>query len=130
MADVDYFKRINDHLGHAAGDAVLVHLARRLQSLLRPYDGVGRYGGEEFLLILPSCDRYVANSRIEKLRETIAVEPVILPKESINVTMSFGIFFSDGGDSPELQRVLRAADDALYKAKNSGRNCVCLAVPD
>jgi two-component system, cell cycle response regulator len=127
MADVDQFKRINDTYGHPAGDAVLAEVAGRLMSPLRPYDGVGRYGGEEFLIVVPGCTPEDAPQIGERLRLAVATEPVCPPGAMIPVTASFGVAVGAQGVRPEA--LIKAADDALYRAKKGGRNRVELATP-
>jgi diguanylate cyclase (GGDEF)-like protein len=121
MADIDHFKRINDTLGHLAGDEVLHQVAQRLHAALRPYDMVGRYGGEEFLMVLPGCNAEAALMLAERLRAVVQAEPVHDGPAAIPVTMSVGVAAWDcAWSAPEL---LRLADTALYRAKNAGRNC-------
>jgi two-component system, cell cycle response regulator len=122
MTDIDHFKRINDTYGHFAGDAVLREVASRLLHAVRPYDSVGRYGGEEFLIIVPGCDLDLAVKQAERLRDSVATEPVALDNRvSIPVTLSLGVAATPDltGDSHDLVQV---ADAALYRAKKNGRN--------
>jgi two-component system chemotaxis response regulator CheY len=124
LADIDHFKKVNDTGGHLFGDEALREIARRLQSKLRPYDGVGRYGGEEFLLVLPSCDLEAAMERANELRELIAATPVISGGVKKAITMSFGIAISECVGVKELESLVGRADTALYSAKKKGRNRV------
>jgi diguanylate cyclase (GGDEF)-like protein len=124
MGDLDHFKQINDGHGHLAGDAVLQEAARRLGSALRPYDTVGRYGGEEFLIVLPRCDLADAADIGERLRRCISDPPVDLPSGPLPVTMSFGAAARPAPTIPDAEYLIRAADDALYRAKRAGRNRV------
>lgn len=124
LADIDHFKKVNDTGGHLFGDEALREIARRLQSKLRPYDGVGRYGGEEFLLVLPSCDLEAAMERANELRELIAATPVISGGVKKAITMSFGIAISECVGVKELEPLVSRADTALYAAKKKGRNRV------
>ncbi len=124
LADIDHFKKVNDTGGHLFGDEALREIARRLQSKLRPYDGVGRYGGEEFLLVLPSCDLEAAMERANELRELIAATPVISGGVKKAITMSFGIALSECVGVKELEPLIARADTALYSAKKKGRNRV------
>jgi two-component system cell cycle response regulator len=124
LADIDHFKKVNDTGGHLFGDEALREIARRLQSKLRPYDGVGRYGGEEFLLVLPSCDLEAAMERANELRELIAATPVISGGVKKAITMSFGIAISECVGVKELEPLVGRADTALYSAKKKGRNRV------
>jgi two-component system cell cycle response regulator len=123
MADVDYFKRVNDTLGHSVGDSVLVEIAHRLRSLLRAYDGIGRYGGEEFLLVLSACDLATLRERAEQLRTAVSAGPVITSHSPVQVTISMGVAASENGETP-AEALLEGADAALYQAKQKGRNRV------
>jgi two-component system, cell cycle response regulator len=123
MADLDHFKRINDSLGHAAGDAVLKEVAQRLQSDLRAYDLVGRYGGEEFLLLLPNCNLAAATRRADEIRCLISKDAVATTFAKVPVTISMGVTVSDSARTM-LEDLLQQADKALYCAKGNGRNCV------
>lgn len=122
LADIDHFKRVNDSLGHAAGDEVLKEVARRMKSDLRPYDVVGRYGGEEFLIILPGCDLPNGVRRAEQIRNQIANEPVHTPSGPVSATVSMGVTVTAFGPDLTSGDILQQADVALYKAKNNGRN--------
>jgi two-component system, cell cycle response regulator len=124
LADIDHFKKVNDTEGHLFGDETLREIARRLQSKLRPYDGVGRYGGEEFLLVLPSCDYEGAIQRANQLRETIAATRVVSGDVEKVITMSMGVAVSECLGVGEVENLLKRADTALYAAKNKGRNRV------
>jgi two-component system, cell cycle response regulator len=122
LADIDHFKRVNDSLGHAAGDEVLKEVARRMKSDLRPYDVVGRYGGEEFLIILPGCDLPNGVRRAEQIRNQIANKPVHTPSGPVSATISMGVTVTTFGPELTGADILQQADVSLYKAKNSGRN--------
>jgi len=124
IADVDHFKRVNDHYGHLAGDAVLRDLAKRIDSSLRSYDAVGRYGGEEFIILLPSCDGAGAGEMAERLRACIADVPVRTDEGEIRCTMSFGASALEGRVVYDLNALIKEADEALLLAKNRGRNRV------
>jgi len=128
LADVDYFKKINDTLGHLAGDAVLRRIASILNTDLRPYDAVGRYGGEEFLIVVPNCDAVMAREVAERIRQRIEEDKFspALPSESLPVTCSFGIAIANDA-SWTVDSLLHSADCALYEAKYSGRNKAVLA---
>jgi diguanylate cyclase (GGDEF)-like protein len=128
LIDVDHFKKVNDTFGHLAGDLVLKEVSAIFTRSLRAYDCVGRYGGEEFLLILPNCEIENALVRAEQLR--VAVESArILDRETVlNVTASFGV--ASAFAHHESEAVIRAVDAALYQAKSSGRNCVVPAEMD
>lgn len=124
LADLDHFKRVNDSLGHVAGDVVLKEVARRLQMDLRTYDLLGRYGGEEFLLILPSCPLSTATRRADEIRCLVSKDPVVTTFEKIAVTVSMGVTITDCTKSLTIEKLLQQADSALYKAKDKGRNRV------
>jgi diguanylate cyclase (GGDEF)-like protein len=124
LADVDRFKAINDTFGHFAGDAALREVARRMVACMRPYDAVGRYGGEEFLIVLPGCDRANAVAQAERLREGIAADPVHFHEAPYTITASFGASTWKPGSHANAEHVIGAADAALYQAKHQGRNRV------
>ncbi len=124
MADLDHFKRVNDTYGHLAGDAVLREAARRMQASVRSYDAVGRYGGEEFLIVLPGSGDSSATQFAERLREKICAEPVTVAEGSLLATLSVGVTAWQRGVYPTPEILLRAADEALYRAKACGRNRV------
>jgi diguanylate cyclase (GGDEF)-like protein len=128
MADLDYFKRINDTYGHVVGDAVLREAVSRMRTLLRPYDAIGRYGGEEFLVVLPGCTAQDAFRLAERLRIGISQEPMVLPEGTIEVTSSFGVATNDTTTPLDATALIQAADTALYQAKAEGRNRVEVAL--
>ena len=129
MADVDRFKKINDTYGHLVGDAVLKEVGRRLALGVRAYDSVGRYGGEEFLVIVPGCKPEDLAASAERLRHSIAEPRVETSAGPLAVTLSIGIASGcDDGERPQdSELLLRAADTALYAAKADGRNRVEVA---
>jgi diguanylate cyclase (GGDEF)-like protein len=129
LGDVDRFKNVNDSLGHATGDEVLREIARRLLASVRSYDFVGRYGGEEFLMVLNNCNSPSALQRAEEIRRAIASAPIQTARGQISVTMSLGLLASTEWRLLPVEELLREADVALYKAKAAGRNCVKLASP-
>lgn len=124
MIDLDHFKTINDTYGHLTGDEVLREAANRLVEAMRSYDFAGRYGGEEFLVVLPSCPPHSGVHRAEDFRVAIAERPVATAQGLLPVTCSLGVAAYDNSMPPE--DLIRRADEALYRAKHSGRNCVCL----
>ena len=124
MVDIDHFKSVNDRFGHPAGDAVLCEVARRLRTSIRTYDAVGRFGGEEFLIVAPGCDAAPGLAQAERLREVVSSGPVQLKDLSIDVTVSVGVATSPEPQPEELEALLSAADEALYRAKKNGRNRV------
>jgi two-component system, cell cycle response regulator len=122
MADIDHFKRVNDTHGHMAGDAVLREVGRKMRGLLRSYDSVGRYGGEEFLIVVPDCGSIEASNLAERVRNCVMETAIATPGCQIPITLSFGVADTSAGQKPE--DMLRAADMTLYVAKKGGRNRV------
>lgn len=123
MADLDHFKAINDTHGHQAGDAVLQEMSHRMQASFRAYDSVGRYGGEEFLIVVPNSELVLAFELAERLRQNISAQPVSFDQVTIPVTVSLGVAGSTAERNQPAQ-LLRYADEALYAAKRNGRNRV------
>lgn len=123
MLDLDHFKDINDTKGHLAGDEVLREIGRRLRQSLRPYDIAGRYGGEEFLVLLPGSTFKEALKIAERIREIIRNKPVNIGGEEIRISASLGLSCFEDTDLT-LDDLLKRADEALYKAKDSGRDRV------
>jgi two-component system, cell cycle response regulator len=124
MADIDHFKRVNDVYGHLTGDAVLREASRRLEFHVRPYDAVGRFGGEEFVLVVPGCGIQDARRLAERLRLAFSETPMVTSEGELHVTLSFGVAVVDSGRECDSDSLIRAADEALYRAKNGGRNRV------
>ena len=124
MADLDNFKQINDTYGHQNGDTVICEVSRRILSVLRPYDSIGRYGGEEFLLVLPGCNEAGAYNTAERLRKSISFTGINISSGKILTTISLGISTREWSSELLGEELVRRADEALYEAKNSGRNCV------
>jgi diguanylate cyclase (GGDEF)-like protein len=122
MLDVDHFKPINDTYGHLVGDAVLKEIALRLSRAIRSYDVAGRYGGEEFLVILPSCDREQTAKGAERIRAAISSLPFLIAGSEISLTVSIGATVAPDAAQAETE-LLSLADLALYQAKSAGRNC-------
>ena len=129
LADVDHFKQVNDTFGHLVGDLVLKEIGAVFSHTLRPYDCVGRYGGEEFLMILPNCGMESALLRGEQLRVAVESARIMDGETLLQITASFGVA-SVLTSHDEAETVLRAADAALYRAKRSGRNCIIEAEMD
>lgn len=121
LADIDHFKKVNDTLGHEVGDVVLKKVAGCLRDSLREYDRVGRYGGEEFLLVIPNCDLRATARRANQIRQNVAQLPIGIGASSM-ITISMGATLAE--PTSDLEEVVRYADTALYKAKHKGRNRV------
>ena len=115
---------MNDTLGHLYGDEALKEVARRFRSKLRVYDGVGRYGGEEFLMILADCDLMTAMIRADDLRTCVASKPIVSTRVSSNITVSMGVAVSIDHAEGDIEALLNQADRGLYAAKHKGRNRV------
>ena len=130
MADIDHFKRINDTYGHQTGDEVLCEVARRMQSSLRGYDTAGRFGGEEFLLVLPGCSLEEGVKLAERVCHLVRSEPVKAKNIPIEVSISLGVAVANQVVAADLEALLGSVDAALYRAKAAGRNRVeCSANP-
>jgi len=125
MVDVDYFKRINDTLGHDVGDRVLVAISRSMQAGLREYDLCGRWGGEEFLLLLPQTEMEDAMSVVSRIHEAIRELRFAEDGADLTITASMGVAGHKTGDS--YAQTLKRADDALLEAKRQGKDCVLSA---
>ncbi len=123
LGDLDHFKLINDTYGHILGDEVLREVARRLLGSVRSYDFVGRYGGEEFLVVLNNCAVEQAVDRAEEIRRAIGSSPVRTTHGPIPITMSLGVSVSRPSDTRPHEEILCEVDGALYAAKSAGRNC-------
>ncbi|MFY9688624.1 MAG: diguanylate cyclase [Candidatus Acidiferrales bacterium] len=130
LIDVDHFKRVNDGYGHLVGDLVLKEVARRIAASLRPYDTVGRYGGEEFLVVAPLSDAAGTLSLAERIRKCVGSTPIVADPSPIQVSISCGVALCDSRSPIEIEPLLYLADEALYRAKNLGRNRCELAVVD
>ena len=131
MTDIDFFKSVNDTYGHAVGDLVLKTIAKVIRGQLREYDIAGRYGGEEFSILLPFTKIEEAKMVAERLRKTIESRVIDISKvnpdsekKEISVTLSLGIYEMKSDDNDE--DLLKKADKALYEAKNTGRNKVVI----
>jgi diguanylate cyclase (GGDEF)-like protein len=124
MMDIDHFKAVNDTHGHLAGDEALKETAFRVSGAMRSYDSFGRYGGEEFLFVVPGCDEKNLLAYSERLRGVIESVPYRLVGLDVPLTASFGATALLPGEQATPDQLIRAADMALYEAKRSGRNCV------
>jgi two-component system, cell cycle response regulator len=130
LCDLDHFKRVNDNHGHLAGDVVLEEVARRLISSVRDYDAVGRYGGEEFLIVFSNCDEDNLKARAEGIRAAISSIPIQTGNAELSVSISIGAMTHHSLESGvSLESILAKADAALYNAKTGGRNCAVFAPP-
>lgn len=127
FADLDHFKRVNDTYGHLAGDAVLYEVTRRIANALRPYDSLGRYGGEELLLTLPTCSLQKAAEVAERIRKKIDDTTIETDFGMISASISIGVTVLALRESISMNMLLQRADEALYRAKNNGRNRVEIA---
>jgi diguanylate cyclase (GGDEF)-like protein len=121
IADLDHFKRINDNYGHAAGDAVLAVAAARMRSVLRKYDAIGRYGGEEFLVVLPACDAAGAADVATRILKAVCEAPVDVAGGALGMAVSVGVSTTRSGTESAAE-LIAGADRALYRAKAAGRN--------
>lgn len=127
LGDLDHFKLVNDTFGHMVGDEVLREVAKRLLSSVRSYDFVGRYGGEEFLLVINNCDAMKALERAEEIRTAICRAPIDTSRGPLAVTVSIGVIASRGRALETVEEFLCEVDRALYAAKSAGRNCCRVA---
>jgi diguanylate cyclase (GGDEF)-like protein len=122
FADLDSFKHVNDNYGHLVGDDVLRNAAERMSGTVREYDHVGRYGGEEFLVVLPDCTAEAAREVAERVRQHIGDGPIVTAPTQVLITVSIGV--AQWRPGQEIHDLLRGADAAMYRAKQSGRNRV------
>jgi two-component system cell cycle response regulator len=127
LVDIDHFKAVNDDYGHLTGDAILHGVALRMSGLLRAYDSIGRYGGEEFLVLAPSSDAEGAMQFAERLRAGVESTTYETDAGSLRLTLSLGVAVSNPKEEPDSHALLQAADAALYRAKARGRNRVAIA---
>lgn len=119
MLDIDFFKKINDKYGHLAGDEVLKETAGRVKAITRKYDVLGRYGGEEFIIIMPDTGIEAAKDSAQRIREEVKARPV----KDITVTISLGVAMLRPDDG-RIEDIIKRADEKLYEAKEAGRDCV------
>ena len=127
MADLDHFKQINDTHGHLIGDVVLQEASRRMQVVMRSYDRIGRYGGEEFLILSPGCNAEQARMVAERIRCCIGATPIQTAVGAVVATASLGVASIVNGAVYDADTLIGAADGALYRAKDAGRNRVEIA---
>ncbi|NEX59745.1 GGDEF domain-containing protein [Noviherbaspirillum galbum] len=130
VVDLDHFKKINDTYGHPAGDQVLVRIASRLRACIRPQEALGRYGGEEFLIVLPGSSSQTAAAVADRMRATIAAQPELINDATLNLSISAGVASTDLFTTATTEELISRADIALYAAKDGGRNRVVLATPE
>lgn len=128
LLDIDHFKNVNDTYGHLAGDQVLRETVKRMRSQLRPYDSLGRYGGEEFLLILPGCDKDGAVRQAERLRTSVCEKSIDTSGGIIHLTISAGLCVITNGKIGQMEQFIHSADQALYRAKEGGRNRIEVSI--
>jgi two-component system, cell cycle response regulator len=130
LVDIDHFKNVNDTFGHLCGDEVLRAVTRRMKECVRPYDTLGRYGGEEFLIIASDVDGNGALALAERIRSIVESKPVVTQAGEVSVTVSLGAAVTTSTRNADPQMLLRLADQALYRAKDNGRNrCELAAAP-
>ena len=125
IVDLDHFKKVNDTLGHLAGDEVLCEVVERILSQIRPYDALGRIGGEEFLVLLGDCDKDQMTAAAERIRQLVAETPFRTSSGALPVTLSLGAAWVASGRQVTARQILNVADRALYNAKAAGRNRLC-----
>jgi diguanylate cyclase (GGDEF)-like protein len=130
VVDLDYFKKINDTYGHPVGDTVLIKIASRLRSCIRPQEALGRYGGEEFLVVLPGASASTAMAVAERMRHAVATQPEVVGGTTLNLTISAGVASTDMFPTVTTEELISRADAALYVAKDLGRNRVANATTD
>src|SRR5205085_1271312 len=128
IADVDHFKRVNDDYGHAIGDQTLQHVAKVMKGLFRPGDLLGRWGGEEFIMLLPSDDKELLATAAERVRKAVEAAPFVAGNLTVPLTVSLGgvSYTPVTGDRKELEATIMQADQNMYLAKQRGRNRVVL----
>jgi diguanylate cyclase (GGDEF)-like protein len=128
LIDIDHFKRVNDTYGHCTGDVVLQLVAASIQRVLRPYDTLSRFGGEEFVVVARNADMRNAEILAERMRRRIQELPLDIDGREATVTVSVGVVSVPPEDgSIDLEELFESADEALYRAKNAGRNRVAVA---
>jgi two-component system cell cycle response regulator len=129
LTDIDYFKSINDRFGHQAGDLMLQRFTEQLSRSSRPYDFVGRYGGEEFVMCLPGGDAVQGRSVAERMRKSVEKMKTKLPNstQSVQIKASFGVASLRMGSEETVDSLIRRVDEAMYRAKREGKNRVCVA---
>jgi diguanylate cyclase (GGDEF)-like protein len=129
MIDIDHFKRINDRYGHLIGDEVLVEVATRLKNAIRPYDRIGRYGGDEILVVLPNCGNNEAKNIAKRLYDSVAKEKIPTEVGSLKINISIGCVSNEKFLQVSKMELIQASDTALLSAKNKGRDRIILSRP-
>ena len=124
LVDIDNFKAVNDTHGHLVGDEVLREASKRLAARMRSYDELGRYGGEEFLAVLPGCGLACALEVAERMRQSVSALAVSTSSGPVSLTASLGVASAPDGHPIDIGELVATADAALYRAKRAGRNCV------
>lgn len=122
LLDIDHFKTVNDRYGHQVGDAVLIEVSRRLKECMRPYDKIGRYGGEEFLALLPNCDQLNTARIAERIRRRVSETPIAAFEHKHHISISLGCTVVTPEESTAPETILLRSDTALYRAKANGRD--------
>ena len=130
VVDIDYFKECNDSYGHQIGDEALIHIAKLLTSVLREYDNVYRYGGEEFIVTLSDCNQEMSLAVAERLRELVESNPLRADGKVIRLTISVGVVSTEFANAQSVVELFEMADKCLYRAKASGRNQCILMTQD
>jgi two-component system cell cycle response regulator len=130
MLDIDNFKMINDTYGHLVGDKIIIEVASRLKKKMRSYDKIGRYGGDEFLLVFPGLSRDNAMIIAERLRKSVCAEKVQTDAGALDTTVSLGVSIFDDSSRPSVKKVVEESDHALYMAKERGRNISVVSEPE
>lgn len=128
MADIDNFKNVNDKFGHDAGDFILQSVSHLMRSSMREQDVLGRWGGEEFLMLLPETDLEGGYLLAQKILKNVSHTPYIFGSHSISITLTFGVAVYDVFQ--DIEHCIRRADEAMYEGKNSGKNCVAVATQE
>jgi two-component system cell cycle response regulator len=127
MIDIDHFKRINDRYGHLIGDEVLVEVASRLKGAIRPYDRIGRYGGDEILVVLPNCNNKAAKNIAKRLYDSVAKEKIPTEVGSLKINISIGCVSNENDLQVSKMELIQASDNALLSAKKKGRDRIILS---
>jgi diguanylate cyclase (GGDEF)-like protein len=127
LVDIDHFKNVNDTFGHLCGDEVLQAVARRMKDCMRTYDTIGRYGGEEFLIVAPAADPSGAMGLAERIRKVFELEAIPTKAGEVHITASLGVAVHSDPSHVDAHELLHRADEALYQAKERGRNCAVLS---